>query len=243
MIDLHCHILPGLDDGARDLTDSLAMAAAAAADGIELICATPHLRHDHELPIEQLGTRVASLNQKLGEAGCPVEVLAGAEVAETEVEGLEEEELSQLVLGAGSWILLEPAPGPLGDSLLGAVAELARHGHRSLIAHPERHPSADMFARIAQLVDAGALVQATAQFFLHEDSSAGMVALASAGLIHVLGSDAHSSRYGRPLRLSEALRRLGTVERLAPHLDWISETAPRAIVEGSALELPFEPAP
>ncbi len=243
MIDLHCHILPALDDGAHDLSDSLAMAAVAAADGIELICATPHLRHDHELAIEQVAERVTFLNQKLIEARCPVTVLAGAEVAETEVEGLDEEKLSQLSLGAGRWILLEPAPGPLSEGLVGAVTTLDRRGHRSLIAHPERHVSADMFERIAQLVEAGALIQATADFFLREESAAGMVALASAGLIHVLGSDSHSSRHGRPLRLSGALRRLGAVERLAPHLDWISETAPRAIIEGSGLRLPFAPAP
>ena len=69
-----------------------------------------------------------------------------------------------------------------------------------------------------------------------------MLALAEAGLVHVLSSDAHSSHGGRPVHLSAALERLAEVEALAPHLDWIAETAPRAIVDGEPLEPPFAPA-
>ena len=58
MIDLHCHILPGVDDGARDLDDAAAMAAQAQADGIATICATPHIRHDHDVRIAELADRV-----------------------------------------------------------------------------------------------------------------------------------------------------------------------------------------
>jgi tyrosine-protein phosphatase YwqE len=99
-----------------------------------------------------------------------------------------------------------------------------------------------MFERLAQLVARGALVQATADFFLRESLAAGMVALAEAGLIHVLSSDAHSSHGGRPVHLAGALGRLREVEALAPHLPWIRETAPRAIVEGREIEAPFAPA-
>ena len=147
-----------------------------------------------------------------------------------------------MTLGGGRWVLLEPAPGPLGDSLLRRVEQLAERGHRALIAHPERHLSADMFERMAKLIEAGALVQATADFFLREQMAAGMLALAAAGLIHVLSSDAHSSHGGRPVHLSAALEKLGKVEALMAHLDWIAETAPRAIVTGEPLDPPFAPA-
>ncbi len=241
MVDLHCHILPALDDGALDLGDSAGMARQAAADGIEAICATPHIRHDHDVRIHELAGRVEAVNERLREEGVPVAVLRGGEVAETAVEGLSEEELSMVALGDGTWVLLEPAPGPLGDSLARRVEHLAECGHRALIAHPERHLSADMFERIARLIEAGALVQATADFFLREQMAAGMLALAEAGLVHVLSSDAHSSHGGRPVHLSAALERLAEVEALAPHLDWIAETAPRAIVDGEPLEPPFPP--
>ncbi len=243
MIDLHCHILAALDDGALDLSDSTGMARQAAADGIDAICATPHIRHDHDVHIGEIAGRVGALNERLHEEGVPVAVLQGGEVAETAVEGLSEEELALVALGSGCWILLEPAPGPLSESLARCVEYLAERGHRALIAHPERHVSADMFERLVGLIAAGALIQATADFFLREETAPGMVALAEAGLVHVLGSDSHSSRHGRPPQIAAALEGLGAVERLAPHLGWIAETAPRAIIEGARVEPPFEPAP
>jgi protein-tyrosine phosphatase len=239
VIDLHCHILPGLDDGSRDLDDSVAMARQAAADGIEAVCATPHIRHDHDVRIEELQGRIEELGARLAADGIPVAILPGGEVAETAVADLTEEELTRVALGSGSWILLEPAPGPLGESLLRRVAHLAERGHRALIAHPERHLSADMFERIAALIAAGALVQATADFFLREETADGMLTLAEAGLVHVLSSDAHTALAGRPLCLGPAFERLGSVESLAPRLEWMAETAPRAIVAGDALEVPF----
>jgi protein-tyrosine phosphatase len=241
LIDLHCHILPGVDDGSLDPVDSLGMGRQAVNDGIEAICATPHIRHDHDVRIEEIAGRVEALNERLVEEGVPVVVLQGGEVAETAVEGLSEEDLRRVALGQGRWILLEPAPGPLSDSLARRVEHLAERGHRALIAHPERHLSADMYERIAALVVAGALVQATADFFLRERTAEGMRALAEAGLIHVLSSDAHSSHGGRPVHMREAFECLAAVEEVAPHLDWMRDVAPRAIVEGAELELPFGP--
>lgn len=242
MIDLHCHILPGIDDGSRDEDDSVAMARVAAADGIVAVCATPHIRHDHDVRIEEIADRVARLNRRFAEEGIALEVLRGGEVAETAVEALSEEELGRVSLGEGRWILLEPAPGPLSDTLAHRVAHLAERGHRALIAHPERHLSADMFERMAALVAEGALVQATADFFLRDEMADGMLAMAEIGLVHVLSSDAHTSIAGRPLRLAPAFERLRAVEDIEPHLEWISQTAPRAIVAGDPLHLPFGPA-
>jgi protein-tyrosine phosphatase len=241
MIDLHCHILPGLDDGALDIRDSVGMGRQAAIDGIELVCATPHIRHDHDVRIEEMADRIDELNDHLDEEGVPVFVLSGGEVAETAVEDLSEEELCRVSLGDGNWILLEPAPGPLGDSLARRVEYLAERGHRTLIAHPERHISADMYERLAGLVGDGALVQATADFFLRERTAPGMRGLAEAGLVHVLSSDAHSSHGGRPVHLAEAFARVAEIEQLAPHIGWMREAAPQAIVGGDELELPFAP--
>lgn len=241
MIDLHCHILDAIDDGARDADDSVGMARQAEADGIEAVCATPHIRHDHDVRIEELAGRVRGLNARLGQELVAVKILQGGEVAETAVEGLSKEELAQVSLGDGSWILLEPAPGPLGDSLLQRVGHLRERGYRALIAHPERHLSADMFERMAALVAEGALIQATADFFLREQMAVGMLAMAERGLVHVLSSDAHSVLAGRPVRLSPALEKLREAELLAPHIEWIAETAPRAIVSGDPVDPPYEP--
>ena len=239
VIDLHCHILPGIDDGALDLADSLAMARIAAADGIEVIAATPHIRHDHDVRIPELAGRVEEINEALRGADIAVVVVAGGEVAETALDGLDERELRAVSLDGAGWILLEPRPGPLGDSLLDSVDRLHEMGFRALIAHPERHLSEDIAERIGKLIERGALIQATAAYFVGCKAREGMLALARRGLIQVLASDAHSSHGGRPLRISEGLAALEGVEMLRPHLDWIAEEAPAAILRGDVPEPPF----
>jgi protein-tyrosine phosphatase len=242
VIDLHCHILPGIDDGASDLADSIAMATQGADDGIAVICATPHIRHDHDVRISELAWRIDEVNAALEARGIATRVAPGGEVAETIVRHLDDGELLRVSLGGGGrWILLEPAPGPLSDSLPMAVEHLRERGLRSVIAHPERHLGGDLDRRLASLIERGALVQATAAHLLGANTGPAMLSLASRGLIHVLGSDAHSSRQGRPVRLFDAIEALHRVNSTAPHLEWMSRTAPEAIVAGEDLEPPFAP--
>lgn len=238
MIDLHCHILAGVDDGPVEIADSVAMARQGAADGVELICATPHIRHDHDVRIHELSERVAELNTELESRGVVVKVIAAGEVAETAVDGLADKELQTVALG-GRWILLEPAPGTLGDSLAAAAERLLQRGYRSLIAHPERHPSADMGDRLAALIAGGCLVQVTAALLAEGAASGPLLDLARRGLVHVLGSDSHSASVGRPVRISAGLERLREAAELRPHLEWIANEAPAAIVRGEDPEPPF----
>lgn len=239
-IDLHCHILPALDDGPRDLNDAIEMAWQAETDGIGAICATPHIRHDHDVRIAELPDRLAELTAAVIEAGCRTRILPGAEVAATALAGLDEPELAALGLGGSRrWVLLEPAPGPLDHRFESAVAALAARGRRALIAHPERHLTADLVERLRGLVARGALVQATGAYLTDEAAMPGMLTLARAGVLHVLGSDAHSSRAGRPVALAAAARVLASTEPTRTHLDWVARTAPRAIVAGEDLSPPY----
>jgi protein-tyrosine phosphatase len=241
VIDLHCHILPGIDDGAEDLPDSVAMARVAEADGIRVVAATPHIRHDYDVRIAELAGRVAELNRALTEAGISVEIVTGGEVAEAALEGLDLDQLRAVSVAGRGWVLLEPRPGPLGKSLIDAIRRLGAEGFRALIAHPERHPSPELAQWIACAIEAGAMVQATAAFLAEGPARVGMLELAGRGLLHVLSSDAHSSRHGRPPRLTDGLRALERVELLRPHLHWIAEDAPAAILRGQAVRPPYEP--
>ena len=236
MIDLHCHLLPGVDDGAFDVEDSVRMARQACADGIVAVCATPHIRHDHDVRAHTLEDRVRDLQDELDARGVGVRVLPGGEVAETALGGLDDDELRMVSLGAaGRWILLEPRPGPLSPMIVRAVDRLAARGYRSLIAHPERHAGDGWRDRLAEAVAAGALVQVTASLV----SQPGVVDLAECGLLHVLGSDAHTAHAGRPVRLSDGMKVLGRVPRVADHMKWIAHTAPAAIVAGLDVEAPY----
>jgi protein-tyrosine phosphatase len=239
-VDLHCHVLPGIDDGARDLDDAVAMALQAQADGIGAICATPHIRDDHDVRIPELLPRLAELSEAVRAAGCNTRILPGGEVAVTVLDRLDQNELEGVALGGGArWILLEPAPGALDDAFERAVTRLRVRGFRALIAHPERHLTQDLVPRLARLVGAGALVQATGAAFIDETTRSGMLDLARAGVIHVLGSDSHSSRAGRRVQLSASLDVLGTASPTREYLQWIGRTAPQAIVGGLEVTSPF----
>jgi protein-tyrosine phosphatase len=240
VIDLHCHILPALDDGAIDLDDSLAMARQAVSDGIEVICATPHIHPDHPVVIEELEKRVLVLNAELERCEIGVQVVRGGEVAEVSLDLIDDEGLRQVTLGGnGTWLLLEPRPGPLGAETVAAVEQLDGRGFRSVIAHPERHAGADFRAQLEALAELGALIQVTAALIAEGPAAPTMLELAEHGLVHLLGSDAHSSHGGRPVRLSEGLARLGEVERTRPHLNWIADDGPRAILAGERVDPPF----
>lgn len=241
MIDLHCHILPGLDDGALDEADSLAMARRAGDDRIELICATPHIRHDHDVVIHELAERVAQLNAVLITHGVSVAVTAGGEIAEPLARSLSEAERDLVSLGGGRrWLLVEPAPGPLSPALVRLAAELAETGRRMLVAHPERHLDRESADHLEAIVRCGGLVQATAETAA-QATEGPLAELIERGLIHVLGTDAHSSHGGREVVLSAGFERLAFSPRLGPHIEWIRNTAPMAIVRGDELTAPFAP--
>jgi protein-tyrosine phosphatase len=239
VIDLHCHILPALDDGALSMQDSIAMARQAQSDGIEVVCATPHIRHDHDVRIAEIATRVAELQAQLDQERMGVQILPGGEVAQTAARTLTAQELHSVSLGeAGGWILLEPSPGPLGDELVHVVAHLAQHGACTVIAHPERHAGVDLEQRLQRLVELGCLIQWTADFVRHAAPGDLVLRYARDGLVHLLASDAHSSLAGRRVELSAAFKRLAEVCP-SSWVSWMAYEAPRAIVAGEPLSVPW----
>ena len=217
------------------------MARVAESDGIKLICATPHIHPDHKQKVvpEQLQAKAEALNEELERQGLDVRVIAAGEVAEPMLPELSDEQLARVTLGNGRWLLVEPRPGPLGQHLFDAVERLADRGFRSVIAHPERHPGIGFHDQLAALVEQGALVQATAALVAEGPASAYLLELASEGLIHLLGSDAHSSHAGRPLRLSDGASRLAEVDLVRHHMDWITSDGPAAILAGEDVRPPW----
>ena len=213
------------------------MARQAEADGIAGVCATPHIRHDHDVRIGDLAAHLERLAGAVRGAGVGVQLLGGGEVSETVVDGLTDRELRLVSLGGGGrWILLEPRPGPLSDSLTATVDSLAQRGFQALIAHPERHIAADLTQRLADAIRRGALVQVTAALLEDGPAVDAMLALVADRVVHVVASDAHSSHGGRPVRLSGAFARLRAAGLSAAHVRWMAEDAPAAIVRGEPLE-------
>ena len=163
MIDLHCHILPGIDDGAASIEDSVAMARAAAEDGISLIIATPYVNGAFMPGAAEIAARVREVNDALAAARIPVVVSPGAEIGVTELGALSEQELRGLTLGASTTLLVESPYTPTAPFLEGIIFDAQAAGFRILLAHPERSPvfHRDM-GRLEALIGRGVLVSLSA---------------------------------------------------------------------------------
>jgi tyrosine-protein phosphatase YwqE len=111
-------------------------------------------------------------------------------------------------------------------------------GASVIVAHPERHAGADLHERLSALAGMGCLIQWTADFVLNAEPQDLVLRYARDGLVHLLASDAHSTLAGRPLRLSGGFSRLSEVCPAA-WVHWMAFTAPRAIVEGAPLAVPW----
>jgi len=217
------------------------MARQAERDGIVVVCATPHIRDDHDVRIAELPARIAALQGELDRHGVDVRIAQGGEVAQFAADGLSETDLRAVSLDGGGWILLEPAPGVLADELPALVERLAERGARAILAHPERHAGPDLRERLRELIARGCLIQWTADFIARsdlDDPDAFVLELAREGLVHLLASDAHSSHGGRPVVLSAAVERLSGVCS-SEQLVWIAHEAPAAILRGEPVTPPW----
>jgi len=240
VIDLHSHILPGLDDGARDLAESIAIARAAIAGGTRAIAATPHVREDYPTSAERMERGVRELRAALVDEDIPLDVLPGGEIALEQLDRLEASELRRFGLGGNPRFLLLETPylgWPLGFGDI--VLRCLSAGVTPVIAHPERNAEVQRDPEpLAKLVRAGALVQVTAASL---DGRLGRRALRCAArllqleLVHLLASDAHGPDL-RAVGLSPARAAVGDAARAR----WLTEDMPAAIVAGG--ELPAPPA-
>lgn len=244
VVDLHSHVLPGLDDGASDRFDSLAMARVAAAGGVRIMVGTPHLRADHpEVRPEELGPRAAALSAFFLDERLPVKVLPGAEVSLESAAELDDDTLRLASLGHnGRDLLVETPYGDLPRDFEGQVGALQRRGFRLTLAHPERNPSFQRRPRrLGRLVRSGVLVQVTAGAVDHPRSASRALALLAIRQewAHVIASDAHDESR-RPSDLAGAVARgLEALPDAEAVLEWMITAAPLAIVEGR--ELPPRP--
>ncbi len=235
MIDLHAHILPGVDDGARTVEEAREIGLAAAADGITAIVATPHVREDYPTTPGTMERSVAALRQDFTRRGIPVDVLTGGEVSTSTLWDLSPEDLTRFTLGGtGVYLLLECPYSGWPPALDLAVSKLVGSGLRPVLGHPERNPEVqDRPDRLAAFVEMGGIVQVTAASVVGRMGPAPMrtvMRLLELGAVHVIASDVHGSHI-RDGGLSAAAEVLESAE-LARYL---TTDAPGAIVAGLPL--------
>jgi protein-tyrosine phosphatase len=209
MIDLHCHILPGIDDGAADLEESLAMARMAVADGITVTACTSHIFPGmYNNNGDGIRLAMATLQAELDRQAIPLRLVEGADVQLDLgiLEGLRSGAIPSL--NGSRYFLFEPphliAPPRIEDANRSYVAA----GYVPVITHPERLKwlDGDGYGRVCKMVDDGAWVQITAGaltgMFGRRPKEWSQRMLAE-GRVHLIASDAHNMRRRVPV-LSEA---------------------------------------
>jgi protein-tyrosine phosphatase len=235
-VDLHFHLLPGVDDGPADLPESLALARAALAAGTGAVVATPHFRDDLGLTdAREVDERVRELRAALAAAKVGLEVGCGAELGHEMAFRLSQDELELLAQGppGARWLLVETPFHGIGADFHAATAELRARGFGVLVAHPERSADAalDGSAGLRREIAAGSLAQLNALSLTGEhgeDAGSAAWALLADGLVAVVASDAHGPT--RPPALQAAHRALveGGLARAAAGA--LVDSGPRALL-------------
>ncbi|MGD0384519.1 MAG: CpsB/CapC family capsule biosynthesis tyrosine phosphatase [Solirubrobacteraceae bacterium] len=212
-VDLHLHLLPGVDDGAPDEAAALTHARRLAAEGVRDVTVTPHISPDWPLEIATIPRRVAELAALLAEHAIGVRVRAGGELDARYARGLTDAELELIAQGpAGSrWLLVEAPFRGLDDAFAADCDALLRRGFGVVIAHPERAAGADEPAgaqALRTLLATGAIAQVNVCSLLGNNGLAvqeSAVSLLRAGLAYVIASDGHPGTRDHTLALGFVL--------------------------------------
>jgi protein-tyrosine phosphatase len=202
MIDIHTHILPNVDDGARDLTESLAMARLAVADGLTHIFATPHHRDYTSLSRLEVAQRVTQLQGELDKAGIALTLLPGHEVRL--YDDMFEDWGNNLAgpLGDSLYVLAEPLFSHYDKHTDAMLFELFDRGYTPIMAHPERiRPIQDNLGLIESFLARGGLTQITATSLTGTGDWRGKQTAETMlrnGMVHIIASDAHHTYHRLP---------------------------------------------
>ena len=243
MIDLHCHILPGIDDGPAILSESLSMARQAVADGIHTIVATPHaLGSGHANPPEKICEAVKKFQQAINSEQLLLTILSGCEVHNCP------DMANQIAAGQASFlnkqkkhILIEFPFRNVSSAYTDELTKLVQMGITPILAHPERNEKTHKHPELlCDFISMGCLIQMNATSI---NGGFGPTILETAKqllqyrMVHIIASDAHSSGRRSPT-LSLAVKHAGAAlddpgEALA-----MVTTTPQKILDGQKIEIP-----
>ena len=239
MIDLHSHILPGLDDGSRDFPESMAMCRIAIEDGIEAIAATPHSYNGNfECYESDIRTLTDELNAKIQERGMPLTIVPGMEVR---ISPNFEEMLSRnliLPINNGKYILSELDPYNVPAGLDNLARRVWESGFGMILAHPERNMTIQRNPKLlAELVSQfnswEFLVQMSADSITGEagqEAKRASATLLKRGLVHIIATDSHSPFF-RPPCLSFGVKAAAAIIGMDKVIPMVTDI-PRIVLEG-----------
>lgn len=236
MVDIHCHILPDLDDGASNMDEALEMARMAYRSGVKDLIATPHFTGfvgEHQR-IEQIRRTFTEMTAAMKEADIPLRLHAGAEILCTP----ETPELARLhglpTLGDTNYVLAEFFFDESFDFMDTMLSDIAQCGYRIVVAHPERYSAIQRDPRLLQRwARLGYVLQMNKGSVLGafgsraQDTANEILRL---GLAHLFASDAHSYHHRTP-HMSQ-LRHWVTEHCDEGYAEILLERNPRRVLEG-----------
>jgi len=232
LVDLHIHLLPGVDDGPPDEATSLVHAERIAIDGVREATVTPHVGHpDLPVDIHAIAERTRALQQAIDAAGIDLRLHPGGEIFPDGARELGRAELDLIAHGppGARWVLLEVPFGGIDDGFLDAVRHVRGRGFAVLVAHPERAAGFDPegLRRLRPVLADGALLQVNACSLLGRNGPEALAAaqrLVRDRLAYVIASDGHGGTRSDTL---------GTIGR-----SQLTEANPRFLLEHG---IPAEP--
>jgi protein-tyrosine phosphatase len=241
MIDIHCHILPEVDDGSESLEETLEMCRMAAADGITTIVASPHQQDGvYQTSAETIFRKVHAVNTHIRQAGITIELLPGADVR-IEVDTGEKILSGEIVSinNTKRFFLLEFPAHSIPMNIDKLIFNLLLKNITPVLTHPERilevqeNPN-----RVFDLVSMGVLSQVTAMSVTGEFG--GRIrkcarTLLKHNLVHILATDAHSSDYRTPI-LSRAVKAVSKILDEERAMSMVT-TVPGKIIHGESVEI------
>ena len=206
MIDIHCHILPEVDDGSRSLNESIEMAMIAKEQGITKIVNTSHYHPDFRYKKgEELLKELEDFNNVLKENMIDIDVLIGNEIYYTKDLIKEIDELDFYTLNNSRYILIELPPTNFPKDLCNIVYELKEKNYIPVFAHVERYREVQENPElIYEVINAGAIIQVNSHSILGKSGKELQKVcntLLNRNMVHVVGTDAHSSKRRTPIFL------------------------------------------
>jgi len=243
LIDLHCHILPNIDDGSQSLSQSLAMARLAVKDGIHSIVATPHtLNGVYTNPAEEVTIHVDNLQKVFSKNNIQLQLYPGAEIqlCPDMLERINSGEACT-INNSKKYLLLELPSQTIPKGIRDEIFTLKLNGITPIITHPERNSIIQHDPDILyELVNRGALVQITAMSITGDFGDfvkKTVEIMLKQRLVHVIASDAHSHD-NRPPLLSHAVEIAAKILGSSEEAKYMVSDTPSAILSGDIVEIP-----
>ncbi|MGN0453230.1 MAG: tyrosine-protein phosphatase [Ruminococcus sp.] len=204
--DMHTHIIPALDDGAKDVSESLEIIHALSEQGIKNICLTPHFYTHKERVEDFVCNRDEAFYVLKPHLPENINFKVGAEVFVTKYLFAEEHDLKPLCISGTDYMLTEfPYQSTFENKSAELLIRLKDRGIKPILAHVERyehllkHPDV-----IESLIQMGVVIQSNAVSFTDKRFKRKLLKLVSKGYVHILSSDAHSLRRNPPSAFSDA---------------------------------------